>query len=528
MVFFNKLIVPLCISTAVFALIGCGTGSSKEDLPTQTPLPSQTPLPKEDPLFERQWHLENTGQTSGAEDGGLAGEDINVLEIWEEFTGSKENAIAIVDCGIDIHPDLKDNLDISMSYRYSDGSNDPTPTTDYLPHGTAVAGIVAAKGWNGIGTRGVAPDAKIVSLNVISRLTEANLIDALGRTEIAISSNSWGFSNNDLNEFQTLMDTMEIGTQNGREGKGTIYIFAAGNSRSGSNNSNTNMSYLTNNFYAVTVAAVNADGRYSSYSNFGSTVLVSGTGGEFGREKPAVVTTDLVGLDRGWDTNNTHYDVPGNENGDYTNTMTGTSAACPSVTGVTALMLEANPNLNWRDVRYILASTARKNDANDGNWTNNAAGIPVNYNYGFGVVDARKAVDVSKEFEGLGEQIATDASKDVNISIPNDAKTALTSSIHVNTDISIEHVDLWISIKDDKYGRVGDLEIKLISPQGTESILAWGGVKTFGYYDNWRFATVRHLNESSLGKWKLSVKDIDGDSEYTLMDWKLKIYGHTP
>ncbi|MDD3591794.1 MAG: S8 family serine peptidase [Sulfurovum sp.] len=516
MTLFSKHLYTLSIATSLFMLSGCGTGSSGEKLPS------------EDPLFEAQWHLENTGQTSGAENGGVAGEDINVLKVWEEFTGSKEHAIAILDSGIDIHPDLKDNLDISMSYRYMDGTNDPTPTTDYLPHGTAVAGIIAAKGWNGIGTRGVAPDAKIVSLNVISSFTEANLIDALSKTDIAISSNSWGFSNNDLNEFESMVDAMRVGSEQGREGKGTIYVFSAGNSRSRSNNSNANMSSLTNNPYAITVASVNADGKYASYSNFGSSVLVSGTGGEYGIDKPAIVTTDLVGLDRGWDRENSHYDVAGNENGDYTNTMTGTSAACPTVTGVVALMLDANPDLSWRDVRYILAKSARKNDIFDGNWTNNAAGLPVNYNYGFGVVDAYNAVEMSKTFENLSAQIASEASQDLNISIPDDGETALTSSIEINDDIAIEHVDLWISIKDNLYGRIGDLEIKLTSPQGTESILAWGGVRTFGYYDNWRFGTERHLDESSLGTWKLSVKDVNGDSQYTLTGWKLKIYGHTP
>ncbi len=532
MAFFNKFIYTICLSSTVLVLVGCGSNSSKGNTPTSTPTQTPTPLPKVDPLFERQWHLENSGQTSGAQEGGTAGEDINVVEVWKEFRGSKENAIAILDVGVDTtHPDLKDNLDLSLSYRYSDGSNDPSPIRDHLAHGTAIAGIIAAKGWNGIGTRGVAPDAKIVGLNVMSDPTEANLIDALSRPGMAISSNSWGFSNNELHEFQTVVDAMKMGCQTGREGKGTIYVFAASNSRSGSSNSNTNMSQLTNNRYAITVAAANADGTYASYSNYGSTVLVTGPGGEYGSKKPAIVTTDITGLDRGWDTNRTertHYDVPGNENGDYTNLMNGTSAACPVAAGVTALMLDANPNLNWRDVRYILASTARKNDVEDGNWTTNAAGLHINYNYGFGMVDAQKAVTMSKTFESLSEEISSEASRTVNANIPNDKTTALNSTVNIDSNIAIEHVDLWITIEDGKYGRVGDLEIKLTSPQGTESILAWSGVKTFGYYTNWRFATVRHLDENALGKWKLSVKDVNGDSEYTLTEWKLKIYGHRP
>ena len=530
MTFSAKIIYTLSISSVLLSLTGCGGSSGKNvhPEPTVSPTPTPTQTPKEDPLFKTQWYLENTGQTSGAEHGGIPGEDIHVASVWNEFKGSKANAIAIVDVGIDAkHPDLKDNLDLSLSYRYSDGSNDPTPTSKYLPHGTAVAGIVAAKGWNGIGIRGVAPNAKLVGLNVMSAPTEANFIDAISRPGIAISSNSWGFSSNELNEFQSLVDAMQAGTQDGREGKGIIYLFAAGNSRHGSNNSNTNMSSLTNNPYSITVAAVNAKGQYASYSDYGATVLVAGAGGEDSKVNPAIVTTDLVGLDRGWDTNRTHYDVVGNENGDYTNRMSGTSAACPSVTGVVALMLDANPALTWRDVRYVLAKTARKNDSEDGNWTTNAAGLPINYNYGFGMVDAQKAVEMSKTFEPLGEEQIYEISTDTNIDIPRDSTTAGVSTLYVTSDMTVEFIEISVTIDDKKdFRHIGDLEIKLTSPQGTESILAWGGVSTYGIYDNWKFGTVRSLDENARGNWKLSIKDVDGNSEYSLTHWKLKIHGH--
>ena len=527
MTFFNKAVYTAFVSTITLVIAGCGGSSSGKVSPTPTPTLTPTPAPKEDPLFSTQWYLENSGQTSGAENGGTAGEDLHVSEVWKEFKGNKNNAVAVLDIGVEAkHPDLEANIDLSMSYRYFDGSNDPSPLNSRVPHGTCVAGIIAAKGWNGIGIRGVAPDAKLVGLNVLSAPTEANLMDALGKADIAISNNSWGAGGNGLNEFENLVETMQKGCQNGRNGKGTIYLFAAGNSRYGNNNSNTNMSSLTNNYYAITVSAVNANGTYASYSNYGPTVLVAGTGGEYGKKEPAIVTTDITGLNNGWDTNKTHYDVSGNENGDYTNTMNGTSAACPSVSGVVALMLNANPNLSWRDVRYILAATARKNDPSNDKWTSNAAGFHINYNYGFGMVDAQNAVEMSKTFEGLGELLTSESSIDVNTTIPNDRKTALTSTAYIGKEMAVEYVDIWITIENKKYGQIGDLEIKLTSPDGTESILAWSGVKTYGRYGNWRFGTVRHLGEHALGQWKLSVKDADGDSDYTLMKWKLKVYGH--
>ena len=71
------------------------------------------------------------------------------------------------------------------------------------------------------------------------------------------------------------------------------------------------------------------------------------------------------------------------------------------VSGVAALVLQANPNLTWRDVRAILAGTARKNDPTDGGWSTNNAGYHINDNYGFGVVDASAAVTAAKTWTHL-------------------------------------------------------------------------------------------------------------------------------
>ncbi len=521
------------------ALTGCGGSKSNHSNPNDTnysnpgnpgsPDDNKSPgIPDgNDPLFADQWYLQNTGQSSGAQTGGTEGEDLHIADVWKEFRGSKAFAIAIVDDGIDmLHPDLKDNLDLNLSYRYSDDSHDPSPVSKYLAHGTCVAGIIAAKGWNNIGIRGIAPDARIVGLNVMSNLTEATLIQAVEKSGIAISSNSWGFSSNTLhNDLDSVVDALKYGCEYGREGKGTVYAFAAGNNRGKYHNGNANLSTLANNRYAMAVAAVNADGKYASYSSFGSSIWISGMGGEYGEEKPAIVTTDLVGFDRGWDTTDQHYAVKGNENGDYTNRMNGTSAACPTVTGVVALVMEANPALNWRDIRYVLAKSARKNDVDDANWTINGAGVPINYNYGFGVIDAKKAVDFAKTFSGLGEEKINEFEKKTNIKIPDAKNTAISSHILVDKKVSIEYIDVRVTISGSQ-GNVGDLEIKLISPAGTESILAWGDVETYGKYTDWKFGTARHLDEDSSGEWTLEIKDVDGNSDYILTDWKLKIYGH--
>ena len=85
------------------------------------------------------------------------------------------------------------------------------------------------------------------------------------------------------------------------------------------------------------------------------------------------MTTDLSSTD-GFNRNGSGDDI---SNTNYTQCMNGTSAASPNAAGVVALMLQANPSLSWRDVRRILATTARRLDMHM-EWFQNGAGRWVN------------------------------------------------------------------------------------------------------------------------------------------------------
>ena len=135
---------------------------------------------------------------------------------------------------------------------------------------------------------------------------------------------------------------------------------------------------------------------------------------------PAIVTTDVTGCAQGSNKNtNRQNTLDSNLSAidstcNYTAKMNGTSASAPMVSGVAALVLEANPNLSYRDVKYILATTATRNHPNqpavtlaDGRtlvpgWTVNAAGRAYSNWYGFGVVNAARAVQVAENFQSLG------------------------------------------------------------------------------------------------------------------------------
>lgn len=456
-----------------------------------------------DPLYQYQWHLKNTGQTVGVSSPATLGEDIDVESVWsvDKVTG-KGVVVAVIDEGVDMfHPDLKDNLLLNASYNYHTASNNPTPVRAYnadgggyydFPHGTAVAGLIGAKGWNGIGTRGVAPDASLVSFNALevfaeeaqtlytnheipNLLTNAQLQlhrlnDALVRNieTVDVYSNSWGSTvislNSDYPSYLNFDNQLKYGVTNGRDGKGSIYVKSAGNGRNLCSNPDAiscdmdNFEQMQTNGYFIVVAASGADGVYSSYSTPGSNILVNAPGGGstsyyLKPDEQMIVTTDLPGKARGYDaeipseTSVPHFNVSGNENYDYSQIMNGTSAAAPIVSGVVSLMLEANPNLTWRDVQIILARTASKNNPLHSGWKNNAAGLHFNNNYGFGRVNAEAAIAMAKNFISVGKIGDLETYTTQNFSDINSVSGVITTSLNVPTSLSIEHVQIVLTLK---------------------------------------------------------------------------------
>ncbi len=459
-----------------------------------------------DPLFANQWYLQKEG--------------IDVATVWEDYTG-KGVRIGVVDSGIDAsHPDLADNLDLANSYRFSDASNDPSATEAELhdpftdaPHGTAVAGVIAAA-YNGKGIIGVAPDATLVGLNVFSSGDDDAFASAMLYPNIDISSNSWGGDLSfGLDDDRVVLDAIE--TKMRRDP--TIFIFAAGNEAS-----NTDFSSVLNSRYTLVVGALEKNGTAAGYSNFGTNLLCSAPGGRADRGS-GIVTTDLVGIDVGYDRADTHWRVAGNEMYAYTNKFDGTSAAVPIVSGVIALMREANPSLNYRDVRYIIAHTAQKTDGNASDWITNSAGLHFNRRYGFGRIDPVVATDVAKNFPGLGKQVHLHAAAEkLQLPIPDNNTTGVNISLPINALVRIEYVVLTIRT-DHTYS--GDLKISLQSPAGTSMQITDGGTLTQDAYNPWSFGILGLMDENASGEWRINVSDISTKDKGTLIGVTLDIYG---
>jgi subtilisin family serine protease/subtilisin-like proprotein convertase family protein len=461
-------------------------------------------LGKLDPLYEKQWYLyEQFG--------------INITPVWKEYLGDGVS-IAVVDSGIEAsHPDLVENIDLVRSLRYVDGSSDPTPTSAELSdssvdgsHGTAVAGIISAS-HNDIGIIGIAPNATLVGLNVFSRPDDSAFEDAM-KQDVDISSNSWGIDlSTNLVDDRVVLEAIISKMLS----KPTIYTFAAGN-----DGSNSGFSSVLNSRYTLVVGASTREGKIARYSNHGTNVLCVAPGGE----SQKIVTTDLIGNSYGYDVDGDHFDIFENQNYEYSDYFSGTSAAVPMVSAVVALMLEANPNLGYRDVRYILEHTSRQIDKTDDSWMQNGAGLWVSNYFGYGLVDAQKAVDMAKTFKTLPSEIKIQKEiKKANISIPDDDSKSVELVFDIDEDIVIEHVSLQVSTQ---HSQNGDLKIKLISPSKTEAILSDGDTQIKDDFSPWEFGVLSFVDEKSQGIWKLQVSDLQQGHIGDLKSAKLTIHGH--
>jgi kexin len=467
-----------------------------------------------------------------------------VEPVWAADRKGESVLVAIVDDGLEIgHPDLQENVLPNQSHNYLNGTKNPTPTDPEDGHGTSVGGVVAARDFNGIGGRGAAPRANLVGYNLIASggNTSANEADAMTRNaaSVHVSNNSWGATDNRGNlaassaGWQTAINT---GVTTGRNGKGIIYTWSAGN---GAPRDNSNYDGRANYHGVLSICATSAAGKKASYSEPGANNWVCASSGTFDVELPAITTTDLTGAPG---ENNTAPNCPDwitpLTDLNYTSCFTGTSSAAPLAAGVIALILQANPNLTWRDLRLILAETARKNDSTDSDWRNvgmNSVGGPYHHNhkYGFGVIDAQAAVqrallwaNVGPELSG-GTQVIT-----VNQPIPDNNTTGISSTLNVTSGpfMKIEWVDVFFSAANHTYD--GDLQVELTNVgTGTTSRLADlhacnpDPLCRSGGYDNWRFGTARHLGENPIGQWRLTVRDLAAQDTGTFQSWRLVFYG---
>jgi subtilisin family serine protease len=460
-----------------------------------------------DPYFRDQWHLQE------------------LAPAWDTVRG-RNVVIGIVDDGLQgSHPDLSQNFRADLSRDFVDGDNNVDPELiDEDTHGTAVAGVAAARGDNGIGVTGAAPLAQLAGLRILSNSTSPETGDAeeaaalsYRRDDIDIYNNSWGGNDGYLEGPGPLtLAAIQSGATSGRGGLGNIFVWAAGNGLEYEDD--TNYDGYANSRHGIAVSAIDNAGRQSWYSEPGAPILVAASSAG---DTIDILTTDITG--GGGD----NYVSGGSDddsfpNLDYTNTFGGTSSSAPLVSGIIALMLEANPALTLRDVQHILVNTARQNHSSDSDWRTNGAGFLVNHKYGFGAIDAPAAVNLARSWPRVGPQNSGGTGVLlVNEQLRDDNPVGVTDTVNITTELgSIEWVEVVVTTN---HPYAGDLEIVLTSPSGTRSVLAESHGDSTDY-DHWTFTTARHWGESTSGAWSLRVADDAAEDVGTWVSWQLSFY----
>lgn len=328
-------------------------------------------IPNDD-LFPYQWHLQNKGAVKGEPKGKIIeGADLKVVDAWKRLgnKGSDQITIAVIDQSIDLeHPVYREKIVASKSI-YTD---------PFAPigsgHGTSCASLAVGDA-NGEGIVGVAPNARLIliegstfSWDLLQRLFKFCMEEGAD-----VISCSWGSI-----EAKDSLDPMhdivlsEI-TRQGRNGKGCPVLFSVGNENE------ERINHFAKHPDVIAVAGSNSADEHYAPSNRGREISVAAPGGNW-----PIISARASWL-RGTEKN---FWTDGKERGQvglYKH-FEGTSASCPMVAGVCALMLSANPDLTAIEVKEILEITADK----IGNKNSYIDGYSLRY--GHGRVNADRAV----------------------------------------------------------------------------------------------------------------------------------------
>ncbi|MCZ2497632.1 S8 family serine peptidase [Xylophilus sp. Kf1] len=515
------------------------------------------------------------------------GSDLNVEVAHTAGIKGQGVKVLVLDDGVDIaNEDLAANVDPTMTYNFETGTTDPTPSAVGDAHGTNAAGIIAAA-QNGKGVMGIAPR---VTLGGARFLTDkADTLQAYGGASWSknadIINASFGANPAEPPSYDDATASSGLTAVRAlpalRNGKGLVFVKASGNEFGGVGTRTcatafTNILGCENPAHdtetlesnIITVGAMNAKGVKSSYSNSGSVNWVMGNGGEFGaagtygeEDGATIFSTDLSGCARGYSLSSLtqgflngtskRNGVADNANCNYSY-MNGTSAATPTIGGVVALMLQANPALTWRDVREILRATARKvDDAYDSRearntrvdltasaptlsstagskadivdgatrvplelgWQKNAAGLWYSNWYGFGVADAGAAVALARTY-------ATNPSLSQGSKLPV-TNTAFTTVVAAQPTYRYGAVQKVGQFQVGAGGMVDQIQVRLSgsicigavgvavkSPSGTVSLLSipynvYHASNTASSVSNYTLASFAFYGETAAGNWEI-------------------------
>ncbi|XP_014280193.1 neuroendocrine convertase 1 [Halyomorpha halys] len=447
-----------------------------------------------DALWNKEWYMQD--YRDGAQVPVL---DLNVVPCYMEGITGTGVRVTVIDDGLEWrHVDIASNYDPSISFDFNDNDTDPTPRYDPWgsnSHGTKCAGEIAMVANNRICGVGIAYNASIGGLKLLdgpaSDLLESEAL-SFNLKRVDIYSNSWGPPDDGRTmEGPGILTRRAFfkGVKEGRDGKGSIYVFAAGNGKGKGDNCGAD-GYI-NTIYTIAIASASQEGKAVYYGERCSAILATAYSSGANRNE-MVATTNL---------NNT-----------CTLRHTGTSAAAPLAAGIIALLLQANNNLTWRDVQYLIIWTAEVAPlSNNPSWNRNAAGFWVSSDFGFGLLNAHNMIRRSRTWRTVPEKhlciVPVNIAGNVTIFPGTQTRVTLFSKACRGTPNEInylEHVELRLSLD---YFRRGSLSIHLTSPSGFRSTLLeerfWDEARIG--LNSWTMSSVHFWGERPAGFWTFTV-----------------------
>ena len=571
----------LASATATIALLGSS-------------LWAQTPFTPNDPYYSSnatglaqsdyygQWYLRNEMPVSSVN----AGFDANLWGAWQRGLTGEGVVIGIVDDGVDgSHLDLVAKFinDYSWDYLLAAETNRTqtyrgSPVGNYDSHGTSVAGVAVATGGNGIGITGAAPLAGVASQRLYSGASpdfsmqdQVRAIGFQGQVNgsgqldpsvpftgsvalVRVMNHSYGQKGGYSKDpgWELLYPALAASAE-----KKVIHVISAGNERGEYTNQDANANFQNASPNVIVVAALGSDGKYASYSSFGANVLVTAPSSSSDPQGLYSVST----IDRTGTAGYNNYEIlhpkngpPGNPDpyfspvgtgnlADYDSTFGGTSASAPLVSGIMALGVQANPNLDLRMARHLLAQTSVKIDPTQADWITNGAGYHFNKNYGFGLIDADAFTQKATEVQSMSaaELFGPNGATVLQNKVFGANARTISETISINKAdglFQMEYVQVKLTLsgfqtegeayKSGIGACLGDISGTLTSAAGTRYQLFANDRNLTGDYANnrfggndlsgtleWTFTSYAYFGEEINGDWILELGNGSTNTDYT-------------
>ncbi|MEM6254968.1 MAG: S8 family serine peptidase [Cyanobacteria bacterium P01_D01_bin.156] len=505
----------------------------------------------QDELYSQQWHLHHQGGRELA-----VSSHISAEKAWDITRGSRSIVIAITDDAFDLnHPDLQGmgKLVAPRDLKNKDGL--PMPAQAYENHGTSVAGLAIAEETGG-GVVGVAPGCSFMPIQTTGFLDDKSieeLFDWAVAQGASVISCSWSPAAVYFPLSFRQRNAINRAATQGRNGKGCIVLFSAGNANRPLNGKVRELGWPSNALKGITewlggfamhpdvitVSATTSLNRKAVYSNWGKQVSVAApsNNGAPSMALPSVgqvptgpqVKGVLDGLGM---TTSDRIGAIGYNRGSYTSTFGGTSSSCPVVAGVVGLMLSANPDLLASEVKQILQDTADKIEDTKpdpqlglsyGRYDNRGHSLW----FGYGKVNAYRAVKASRDRYLATRRLSKtlEQTSAVTLTIPASRTALQRAGITINQRGLLQDIQVYVDVR---HRFLGDLTIAVKSPQGRTVLLQGRTLgrqtqlrKTYTFENTPALAVL--MNQGIHGRWQLDIVDHTETHQGQLLQWSLRL-----